>query len=120
MNTTQTSTVNGTNQNVYSAVRAVLLYISALNNGASAVMMRFVDESSAPPLGGQSSMAQYSGISKIVEAGATWTFPVDAATGVAMTNGIVFQSFALDANRSPVMTATSGTCNVRCDWAALQ
>ncbi len=118
MNTTTSSTQAGINTFQFTSVRSVMLRYSVQNTGGSAVFVKFHDASSSPPLDGRA--LQNTGIGFIVEAGATVTSPVDAVNGLGMTNGIYFQSFALDANRNPILTALSGTCTVRVDSAALQ
>ena len=118
MNTTTSSTQNGINTFQFASARSVMLRHSVANTGSTALFVKFHDAASSPPLDGRAAMS--SGVGFIVEAGATVTSPVDAANGTAMTLGIYFQAFALDANRAPILTALSGTCNVRVDSAALQ
>jgi hypothetical protein len=118
MNTPSQTTANGTAQTVISAARCALLYCTVQNTSGSPRMYKLHDTSSAPATDGRALTS--SGItSPIIAAGATWTvFSVDAAHGTPFTSGVVFQSFAVDANRNPVMTALSAADANVVAWSA--
>jgi hypothetical protein len=116
--------VSGVNQSVLSAARGILLYLSVTNTSGSPRAYLLADTSSPPAAG-----VYYPGNpapstqvwSPVIPAGQTWTaFAADDRFGAEFLSGCVLQSFAVNSQSNPVVTAlSSADANVTA-WFAPQ